>query len=209
MSQTFDKLTEEKKNNIIHACISEFASHGYLNASTNSIVKKAGISKGALFNYFGNKKKLYFYMVDMAINRFIELGKQDTTPLSSDLFERLKERGLKKLKMATREPLLYAMIYNTFVNLPDNLKNEITSKYAWMHERSNDNLLEDLDVSLFRESINPEKAIEIVQLFLEGYFQKKMSTFKNMTPEESLLYYDQMNEECNAYFEEFKIMFYK
>ncbi len=104
-------------------------------------------------------------MVDMAINRFIELGKQDTTPLSSDLFERLKERGLKKLKLATQEPLLYAMIYNTFVNLPDNLKNEITSKYAWMHERSNDNLLEDLDVSLFRESINPEKAIDIVQLF--------------------------------------------
>mgnify|MGYP001006429114 FL=1 len=51
-------IDEQKRQRVIRASIEEFAK-GYEVASTNEIVRKAGISKGLLFHYFGNKKNLY------------------------------------------------------------------------------------------------------------------------------------------------------
>ena len=73
MCTNFEKLPEQKKKKIIDACIKEFSKNGYVNASTNNIVLNAGISKGSLFNYFDNKKKLYLYILDYAINFYVDL----------------------------------------------------------------------------------------------------------------------------------------
>jgi TetR/AcrR family transcriptional regulator len=69
--QTFEKLPENERNRIISACASEFAHHGYGQASTNHIVKQLGIPKGSLFYWFGNKDGLYLYLVDLAMKRFV------------------------------------------------------------------------------------------------------------------------------------------
>ena len=52
----FMNLDENKSKKIIDAAMNEFIRSGYERASTNVIVKEAGISKGSLFNYFTNKK---------------------------------------------------------------------------------------------------------------------------------------------------------
>lgn len=57
----FLELDKLKQDRIINAAMKEFALKGYKNASTNEIVKEAGISKGLLFHYFTNKKA-YFYI---------------------------------------------------------------------------------------------------------------------------------------------------
>ncbi|MDD3656837.1 MAG: TetR/AcrR family transcriptional regulator, partial [Atribacterota bacterium] len=53
----FHSLESEKQERIINAALKEFARNGYGKASTNEIIKQAGISKGSLFNYFNNKKE--------------------------------------------------------------------------------------------------------------------------------------------------------
>ena len=50
MYESFENLPEDKKKRIIEASIEEFAKKGYEKASTNNIVKTAGISKGILFH---------------------------------------------------------------------------------------------------------------------------------------------------------------
>ncbi|KZL90506.1 TetR/AcrR family transcriptional regulator [Clostridium magnum] len=72
MIDKFESLPQEKKKRILDACIEEFALNGYDKASTNSIVKKAGISKGLLFHYFGSKKTLFLYVFDYCANYLIE-----------------------------------------------------------------------------------------------------------------------------------------
>lgn len=59
----FLNLGAEKKNNIIQVSIAEFAQNGFVNASTNRIVKECGISKGSLFKYFESKEDLYFFCI--------------------------------------------------------------------------------------------------------------------------------------------------
>lgn len=59
----FLNLNPEKQDRILNAALKEFAQKGYQNASTNEIVKEAGISKGLLFHYFNNKRICtYFYI---------------------------------------------------------------------------------------------------------------------------------------------------
>ena len=63
---TFFNLAEEKRNRIISAAISEFAANQYEVASISKIVKQASIAKGSFYQYFEDKKDLYFYIIEVA-----------------------------------------------------------------------------------------------------------------------------------------------
>jgi TetR/AcrR family transcriptional regulator len=61
---TFNKTTEERRNRIIDAAVKEFSENGYNAASIKTIVKKSGISIGALYSYFSSKEDLFLTVVD-------------------------------------------------------------------------------------------------------------------------------------------------
>ena len=64
MIKKFMSFDPQKRDRIINTALEEFAQKGYKNASTNEIVKKADISKGLLFHYFGNKKSLFLFLYE-------------------------------------------------------------------------------------------------------------------------------------------------
>lgn len=66
MNERFFDLKKEKQDRIINASFEIFAENGYEHASTDDIVKKAGISKGLLFHYFISKIGLYTFLYDYA-----------------------------------------------------------------------------------------------------------------------------------------------
>ncbi len=61
--QTFFNLPDEKRKKIIDAAIEEFAANGYAQTSINSIVDRADIAKGSIYQYFDDKKDFYLYLV--------------------------------------------------------------------------------------------------------------------------------------------------
>lgn len=64
-----------KKEAIREAALVEFSIKGYSGASTNEMVKKANVSKGTLFNYYGSKDELYLTLMREAVGKFtIDLG---------------------------------------------------------------------------------------------------------------------------------------
>ena len=50
------KLTEDKLSEVLECGISEFAEHGFENASMKSIAQKAGLSVGVLYKYYADKE---------------------------------------------------------------------------------------------------------------------------------------------------------
>ncbi len=62
-SSTFLNLDKEKKDRIIEAALNEFSKQDFGDASITNIVKKAGISRGSFYQYFGNKENIYKYLV--------------------------------------------------------------------------------------------------------------------------------------------------
>jgi len=73
MQDTFKKLSREKKEKIISAAAKVFAENGYYQANVAEICKEAGISNGALYKYFKDKKSLYISTFEFGTN---ELRKQ-------------------------------------------------------------------------------------------------------------------------------------
>ncbi len=55
----FERLEAEKQLDILDAATREFAEHGFQNASFNRIIENAGLSKGAMYYYFDDKKDLF------------------------------------------------------------------------------------------------------------------------------------------------------
>ncbi|MBC7338085.1 MAG: helix-turn-helix transcriptional regulator, partial [Clostridia bacterium] len=60
-------LPPDRREKLLEAAIREFAEKGYGGASTNAIVREAGISKGLLFHYFGSKKDLFLAALDRCL----------------------------------------------------------------------------------------------------------------------------------------------
>jgi len=64
--QAFEKIATEKQARILDAGTAEFAAKGFPGANINHIAKKAGISIGAMYNYFGSKDDLFLTIIDRA-----------------------------------------------------------------------------------------------------------------------------------------------
>lgn len=113
VQSTFLNLPEDKKNRIIDTAIHEFAEKGYGGASINNIVSRLGISKGSIFQYFNNKKSLYFYIFDYAVGlvkRTLVTVREDTE--NEEVFERIRKSLLAGVEFIQKHPHIYRIYLN-------------------------------------------------------------------------------------------------
>lgn len=197
--EVFEKLPVEKREKIFQACAEVFAEKGYEGASTNDIIKRAGISKGILFHYFGTKKNLYLFVLDKTLDKAIDKITAGYKVAPPDLFERIIATGMLKLKLALEEPLIYKLIYVTFVNTPKSLRMDVQERYKKLYDIALPMLFDGLDFSKIRSGVDPNKAIEVVLLFMEGLQAKYIEAYKDLPPEQALSMMDKLMEDSMAY----------
>jgi len=65
--QTFLNLPENKRDRITAVAVNEFATQGYAGASINRMIGRLKIAKGSIFQYFGDKRGLFMYVFDVAM----------------------------------------------------------------------------------------------------------------------------------------------
>lgn len=90
-SPTFLNLSEEKKERIIHAALDEFSERTFNDASITNIVKKANISRGSFYQYFGNKENIYQYLVNYLYDKHRSDLYEMLLKHSGDLYKALTE----------------------------------------------------------------------------------------------------------------------
>lgn len=78
----FSKLDPTRQQAILNAAAEEFTRSGFEKASYNNIIKRAEVSKGAMYYYFDDKEDLYLTVVRRAIERIVALF--DTIPDATD-----------------------------------------------------------------------------------------------------------------------------
>ena len=77
MNDKFFELKQAKQDRMINAALKIFALSGYRHASTDDIVREAGISKGLLFHYFGSKIGLYSFLFEYSARfMLLELSRE-------------------------------------------------------------------------------------------------------------------------------------
>lgn len=105
---TFENLPEEKQERVLAEATTEFAEHGYHQASVNRIVERLGIAKGSLFKYFGNKSGLFEYLFGHAINQFKQPLKhiRDASG-DGDFFDAIEKSLLAGVDFIEAHPHIY------------------------------------------------------------------------------------------------------
>lgn len=161
MYETFEKLPESKRIQILQVCIEEFVQKGYRNASTNTIVKRLDISKGVLFLYFKNKKNLYLYLVDyltkILLDDFFHIFMGGEPTLSIDVFDHLGEYYKELIQ---ERPECFLFMLEAFLNTPAELKEEVESK----HTKAHDHMIVHLETAGFRKGIDLQMAVDLLHL---------------------------------------------
>ena len=114
MNEKFFDLKREKQDRIINAGLKVFAKHGYKHATTDDIVKEAGISKGLLFHYFTNKVGVYIFLMDYSV-RFLLLELSRTVKTDTkNFFELMKQMEDGKLAVLKNYPYMQAFLDKAF-----------------------------------------------------------------------------------------------
>jgi AcrR family transcriptional regulator len=177
LQEILRKLDSDKRDRIINASLEEFSKHGYRKASTNKIVEKAGISKGLLYHYFGKKENLYEVLCAFVVNRIMEEITHSVDWEEPDVFERLVQIMLVKISLTRYYPKLYdfaAVMYaETGVEGIEKASEEVAPDLMQRVFREN------IDFSRFRDDIDTNIAMEIIQWTLEKYGDRFWSQRKS------------------------------
>ncbi len=178
MISKFLSLNQDKQERILNAAAQEFAQKGYATASTNEIVKAAGISKGLLFHYFNNKKDLYLFLynhfVDVLMHEFFA-NLEDT---EQDIFLKIKKIMLLKSQLMKRHPEIFNFMMSAYMEDSTEVKNDLDQRHSEMLQNSYSTIFSKFDPSLFKEGTDVKRAINIILWTLEGFSNQVLEKAK-------------------------------
>lgn len=113
MNSKFFDLKKEKQDRMINAALKIFAMYGYKRASTDDIVREAGISKGLLFHYFESKIGLYSFIFDYSV-RFMAIElKTAVSPTETDMFKIVLQSQSAIMQVIKNYPYMQRFLEST------------------------------------------------------------------------------------------------
>jgi AcrR family transcriptional regulator len=205
MISKFLQLEPDKRDRILNAAINEFAHKGYKMASTNEIVKEAGISKGLIFHYFSNKKQLYLFLYDYLMEIMEEEYFQKPWLAERDFLERMRMASLTKLDLFRKHPLIFKFFLTAYSETDIEVRNEVADRNQKLIEINLPKIYDNIDLSNVRDGVDHQKAIHLMVWALEGYANSKNTHFKTMGEKE----FSDMVNELSTYLEILKQCFFK
>lgn len=207
MKIPFEKIDEEKRLRIINATIKEFSEKGYDRASTNEIVKNAGISKGILFHYFKNKNELYMYMYNSSIKLLIEEYFEKIDFNEKDFLKRVSSIIKLKIVLMEQHPEIFDFLIKSIYIENVEIKAMLDNNNKNMFEDMMGKIYSDIDYSIFKDGIDLQKAMSIIMWTFEGYSNSEVKKMKML--KEYKFELDRILKELDEYIEFFKGCFYK
>ncbi len=108
---TFERLKPNKKQQFIEAAFEEFAQYSYQEASLNRLVKKLGIAKGSVYQYFDDKKALYFYLKEYVIAQKREFMQSAMTTTPNNFWDWLEALFHQGLAFDAQYPVMNRFLY--------------------------------------------------------------------------------------------------
>ncbi|NDV17919.1 TetR family transcriptional regulator [Pseudodesulfovibrio sp. JC047] len=171
--KTFENLPKEKQERVLREATSEFAEHGYHQASVNRIVTRVGIAKGSLFKYFGTKQGLFDYIFSHAVTQFKQPLKhiRDTTS-DKDFFERIEKSLLAGVDFIEAHPHIYRiylkMLFQENFPMRDKFLGEVrrrSTKYL------RPLITAAMESGELRKDLDPDMAVFYLDSVMDRFFQ--------------------------------------
>ncbi len=171
--KTFLNLAKEKQKRVLEAALEEFSEKGYQGASINLIVSKLGIAKGSIYQYFTDKKSLFLYIFDYAVElvrKRLKQVKQETR--EEPTFERIRRSLLSAVDFIERHPLIYRIYLKMMFEREVPFRQELLKKIRlFSSEYLTSLLLEGREKGEIREDVDLKAIAFFIDAVMDRFLQ--------------------------------------
>lgn len=189
LNDKFFDLKREKQDRIINACLKVFAENGYRHASTDNMVKEAGISKGLLFHYFNSKIGLYSFLFDYSVKYMLFEFTRVIGPKEKDYFIMRKKMESAKLHVLRNYPYMNEFIEKGLVeNQIDAIEAVEESKNSYMEQIFE--YARQVKTPKLKHGLTEERLNRMITFMVQGLTREQMNA-GSYQPE---MLYEQIND---------------
>jgi len=169
--ENFFKIRAEKQSNIVNAAFKEFGKQGYKKASLADIAKRAEITKGMITYYFGSKKMLYMYLVDVSQRRLIKSINNRLGNAENNFFNKM-EAIIEIQVDAIKEHPAMVSFANSMYSESDPEVMEVIQVMDSEYENLHNTILTNIDTSQFSSGVNPHILCRFIFWAADGFISE-------------------------------------
>lgn len=153
---------EQSKQKIIKAALDEFGKNDYFTASTNSICKEHGISKGLLFHYYGSKDEIFMICVKKCFDELSEYIEAHIYKSDESIEEMLGKYFQCRVEFFKLHPYYKKIFHTAVLNTPSHLALQIEESRKRLQEVNKLFLTKVLDNLELKKDVNKQEVIRII-----------------------------------------------
>lgn len=205
MEDVLARMKEDKRIRFINSAMKEFGANSFEKASTNVIVKEAGISKGLLYHYFDSKESLFEYLLVFAVKSMGVAIVDQVEWDKGDLIDRMYKIIEIKMEIVGQYPYMLDFGKIMYENRSiEDMKKIIDAHLPDLYSKVYSH---NIDFTLFKEHLDVTRVIKMIQFFLDGYAEQMVHKFKTVIS--SVQELDEEVRELKKYLDMYKEAFYK
>lgn len=172
MNPKFFNLSPERQDLIRNSAMLEFGENTFKKTSADSIAKRANISKGLLFHYFKDKREMYLYLFQYAIEECMDIFNKHILKASyfkeTDFFQTLEKGQEVKMDMVRRHPGLFRFVMRAYYERDSVLTPKLRKKLNDVLTESTSSFLARTDLYKFKDGVDPRALVRLLTLSAEG-----------------------------------------
>jgi AcrR family transcriptional regulator len=185
--EKFLSLPTDKQNKIIDAALKSFSTNGYKKTSVSDVAAAAGISKAMVFHYFGTKKDLYLYLVNLCGETVAKAIAAEFDYGVTDFFERIKLSTRIEISVMKEHSSIPSFLASMYFENDEEVRGDIQALLAKSEGERNRIALDGVDYSKFKDSKDIKPLMKMLLWIGDGY--------ANQMKNNSNIDYDEMYKE--------------
>lgn len=173
MHETFYSLNEDKQGRILNAAMQVFSKYPYNKASTDDIAALAGISKGALFYHFKNKKDLYCFLYEYCCRKIYEKLNELHVIEERDFFSQNMKAVEARVCTMIEYPYIIEFGLRAYYETDKVVENDIKFINKTILEDIFTHFNKNIDTSKFRSPEDVKRAVKMLVWLSEGFLKER------------------------------------
>ncbi len=170
--EKFFALPQIKQDTIINAALSSFGTNGYKKTSVSDIAAAAGISKAMVFHYFGTKKALYFYLVNLCGSIIMNEVNEKFDSTVTDFFDRIKQSSEIEISAMKKYPSISLFLKSIYFEKDEEVKDDLRALFEKGEDFRNKIAFQGMDYSKFKEDIDLKLFVKMLLWLTDGYMNQ-------------------------------------
>jgi len=168
----FEKLPPEKRRAIVNAGFACFGRDGYQKTAMSEIAAAAGVSKAALFHYFGTKEEMFFYLYRFSCDEISGGLPQG----GADFFECIALGTQAKLRVMEQYPGMNDFLLEVVKSSDLETEAILRRANARAIDDSVRKLFSAVDWSRLKPEVSPADAMAMTRWVNDGYIRDNTNT---------------------------------